>query len=47
MDKCKGIIFDEQKGDTTIMLFDLDSDVQERHDVAAEHSDIVAKGESI
>lgn len=41
MGKWKGIIFDEQKGNTVMKLFDLDNDIQEQHDVAAEHPDIV------
>lgn len=41
--KWKGIIFNEQRGNTTMKLFNLDNDIQEQHDVAAAHPDIVKK----
>ncbi len=41
MGKWKGIIFNEQKGNTTMKLFNLDTDIQEQYDVAAENPDIV------
>jgi arylsulfatase len=31
------------KGNTTIQLFDLDKDIQEQHDVANQHPDVVKK----
>ena len=41
--KWKGIISDIRKGNTVMELYDLDSDLQELHDVASEHPDIVEK----
>lgn len=41
--KWKGIITNIRKGNTTMQLFDLENDLQELHDVAAEHPDIVGK----
>lgn len=47
MGKWKGIIFNEQKGDTTMKLFDLGNDIQEQHDVAAKHPDVVKEMRAI
>ncbi len=47
MGEWKGIRFDLQKSITKIKLFDLDNDIQEQHDVADEHPDIVKKIEAI
>lgn len=47
MGKWKGMIQQMQKGNTTMQLFDLDSDLQERHDVAAQHPDIVKQMRAI
>lgn len=41
--KWKGIITDIRKGNTVMELYDLDNDLQELHDVAVEHPDIVEK----
>lgn len=41
--KWKGIRFDIRKGNMKIKLFDLDTDIREQHDVAAQHPDIVEK----
>jgi len=43
----KGIRSNIHKGNLVIELFDLGSDIQELHDVAAEHPDIVKKIEAI
>ncbi|WP_447640027.1 MULTISPECIES: arylsulfatase [Chitinophagaceae] len=43
----KGIRFDINKGNMHLKLFDLENDIQELHDVAALHPDIVAKMEQI
>ncbi len=43
MGKWKGILDDIKAGNTTMQLFDLDKDIKELHDVAAEHPDIVKK----
>ena len=45
--KWKGIRFDILKGNMKIKLFDLDNDIQEQHDVAAQHPDVVKKIEEI
>ena len=34
---------DMNKGNTTIQLFDLDNDIQEQHDIADQHPDMVKK----
>lgn len=41
--KWKGIISDIRKGNMAMELYDLDSDLQELHDVASQHPDIVEK----
>ncbi len=41
--KWKAIRSDMQKGNLTIQLFNLDKDLQEQHDVAAQHPNIVKK----
>ena len=41
--KWKGILTDIRKGNMTMQLFDLEQDVQEQYDVAAEHIDIVER----
>jgi arylsulfatase A-like enzyme len=43
----KGIRFDILKGNMKIKLFDLDKDIQEQHDVADQHPDIVKQIEQI
>lgn len=43
MGKWKGIRSDIQKGNMKITLYDLDTDIQELHDVADRHPDIVEK----
>ncbi|HEY5393617.1 MAG TPA: sulfatase/phosphatase domain-containing protein, partial [Hanamia sp.] len=45
--KWKGIRFDMLKGNMKIKLFDLDNDIQEQHDVAEEHPDVIKKIEAI
>lgn len=45
--KWKGIRFNINKGNVQLKLFDLDNDMQEQHDVANEHPDIVASMETI
>lgn len=39
--KWKGIIFEIKKGNNQMQLFDLENDIQELHDVSADHPDIV------
>ncbi|MEO6894734.1 MAG: arylsulfatase [Ginsengibacter sp.] len=43
----KGVRFDMLKGNMKIKLFDLDKDIQEQHDVAAQHPEIIKKMEEI
>ena len=43
----KGVRFDMLKGNMKIKLFDLDKDIQEQHDVAAQHPEIIKKIEEI
>ena len=43
MGKWKGIVNNIRKGNSTMELYDLESDLREEHDVAAEHPDIVRK----
>jgi arylsulfatase len=43
----KGIRFNLDKGNLKIKLFDLDNDIQEQHDIADQHPDIVKKMEEI
>ena len=43
----KGIRFNLDKGNLKIKLFDLDNDMQEQHDIADQHPDIVKKMEEI
>lgn len=45
--KWKGIRFNMNKGNMKIKLFNLDNDIQEQHDIADEHPDIVRKIEDI
>ena len=47
MGKWKGIITDIRKGNTQMQLFDLDNDLQELHDVAAQHPDIIKQFEQL
>lgn len=47
MGKWKGMITNMQHGNTKIKLFDLDQDLQEQHDVAAQHPDIVKQMQAI
>ena len=47
MNNWKGIIPDIMKGNMTWQLFDLNKDIQEQHDVAHEHPDIIQKMEAI
>lgn len=39
--KWKGMVTDIRKGNDTMQLYDLENDIQELHDVASEHPDIV------
>lgn len=43
MGKWKGIITNIRQGNTEMQLYDLDADLREEYDVAAQHPDIVAK----
>ena len=43
----KGIVLDIMKGNMQWQLFELSKDIQEQHDVANEHPDIVKKVEAI
>jgi arylsulfatase len=45
--KWKAVRFDMLKGNRKIKLFDLDNDLQEQHDVAAQHPDIIEKIKTI
>ena len=45
--KWKGIRFNLQKEMSKVKLFDLDNDLQEQHDVAGDHPDLVKKIEAI
>jgi arylsulfatase A-like enzyme len=45
--KWKGVRLNILKGNLKIELFDLDNDIQEQHDIAAEHPDIIKKMEGI
>ena len=45
--KWKGIRFDMNKGNMKIKLFNLENDIQEQHDIADEHPDIVKQIEVI
>ena len=45
--KWKGIRFDMNKGNMKIKLFNLENDIQEQHDIADEHPDIVKQIEDI
>lgn len=47
MGKWKGIRFNIDKGNMKIQLFDLDNDIQEQHDVADEHPEVVKQMEGI
>ncbi len=47
MNNWKGIILNIMKGNMQWQLFDLNTDIQEQHDVAAEHPDIIKKMEAI
>lgn len=37
----KGIITNTRKGNTQMQLYNLENDIREKHDVAAQHPDIV------
>ena len=39
----KGIITGIREGNTTMQLFDLETDIQELHDVSADHPDVVER----
>ena len=41
MGKWKGIITNIQKGNTKLQLYNLEEDIREEHDVAAQHPDVV------
>lgn len=43
MGKWKGMRLDMNNGNTAIQLFDLDKDIQEQHDVANQHPDVVKR----
>ena len=45
--KWKGIRFNMKKGNLKIKLFDLDNDIQEQHDVADQHPEIIKKMKEI
>ena len=43
--KWKGLLKNIKKGNTKMLLFDLDNDIKEEHDVAAKYPDVVKKME--
>ncbi|MFI3294739.1 MAG: N-acetylgalactosamine-6-sulfatase, partial [Rikenellaceae bacterium] len=43
MGKWKAAIFDIRGGNDQIELYDLEADIREQHDVAAEHPEVVAQ----
>lgn len=43
MGKWKGIITNIRKGNTQMQLYNLETDIREEHDVAAQHPDIVER----
>lgn len=45
--KWKGLLKDIKKGNTRMMLFDLENDIKEEHDIAAEYPDIVRRMEEM
>ncbi len=45
--KWKGIRMNILKGNMKIQLYDLDSDIKEQHDIAAQHPEIVKQVEGI
>lgn len=47
MGKWKGIRFNINKDNLKLKLFDLDSDIREQHDVAAQHAEIIKQMEEI
>ena len=47
MGKWKGIITDIRKGNTQMQLYNLETDIREEHDVAAQHPDIVKRFERL
>ncbi len=47
LDNWKGIRMNILKGNMKIQLFDIDNDIQEQHDIAARHPEIVKKIEGI
>ena len=47
LENWKAMRLNMNKGNTTIQLFDLDTDLQEQHNIASQHPDIVKKMEEI
>jgi arylsulfatase len=47
MNNWKGVILNIKKGNMQWQLFDLNTDIREQHDIAAEHPDIIKKMEAI
>ena len=47
MGKWKGIITNIRKGNTQMQLYNLENDIREEHDVAAQHPDIVKHFEQL
>ena len=47
MGEWKGIITDIRKGNTQMQLYNLETDIREEHDVAAQHPDIVKRFERL
>lgn len=45
--KWKGLLKDIKKGNTKMLLFNLDNDIKEEHDVADKHPDVVKKMEEM